>query len=128
RGVYCVAISSMRSVHLSLFGNAQFRAARPGIHAPFLVGGLDWFWRDQFKIVIGVALRRRPLRLVQPLATAIAKEIFYDPIFEGMKCDYRDASSALEPRSQRPQAFFQCALFIVHFHAKRLKNLRGRMM
>ena len=37
-------------------------------------------------------------------------------------------AAGFEPRSQDPQALFECAEFIVHFHAQRLKNLRGRMM
>src|SRR5206468_3375195 len=65
---------------------------------------------------------------VQPFATMITKEILRDPVLQRMKSDHRDPPAALKPRSQHSQSLFECAKLIVHFHAERLKDLRGRMM
>ena len=44
-----------------------------------------------------------------------------------MKSDDGDACTSLESASQNMQALFECAELVIHCHAQRLKNLRGRM-
>ena len=52
------------------------------IYALFLIARFHRFRRDQFKIVIGIAIRLGPLRLGEPFLAVIAKKVFYDPIFQ----------------------------------------------
>src|SRR6266568_4099748 len=62
--------------------HAQLCAPRPRIYALFVIARFHRFRRDQFKIVIGIALRLGPLRLVEPFLAMIAKKVLYDPIFQ----------------------------------------------
>ena len=88
---------------------------------------LHWFRRNQLQVLIRITLRGGPLRAVDPFPAMIAKEIFDDSIFQGMKSNDSDARAGLESVSQNTQALFERAEFVIHFHTQRLKNLRGRM-
>src|SRR5207237_4308988 len=63
-----------------LLGHAQLCAPRAGIRALFFIGRLHRFRRNQFKIVIGIALWLWPFRLIEPFPAMIAKKVLHDPI------------------------------------------------
>ena len=73
------------------FGHPQLGAPGARIDALFDLAWFDRLRRDKPQREIRIGSRLRPFGSIEPLAAAIAEEIFHDPILERMKGDDSNA-------------------------------------